>query len=461
MYVTGFGAYKMKITFLGGTETVTGSKYFVETENTKILVDCGLYQGYKWLRERNREPLPLNIKDLDAIVLTHAHLDHSGFIPVLYKQGYRGPVFTHGATTGLCSILLPDSGHIQEDDAKFYGKYKLSKHKNPEPLYDKATAEASLSLFESVDFDQEFSVGDIDITLQSVGHILGAASVILKADGKTVGFSGDVGRPNDALMYPPKPLPELDLLLLESTYGNRLHDTDDPFEQLAEIVNSTAKKGGALLIPSFAVGRTESILHMLATLIKEERIPKLPIYLDSPMAISVFDIYCKYFKLNRLNKQACQEMCNLASFTRKVDESKALADITMPHIIIAGSGMATGGRILHHMKRLIGDYRTTVLFTGYSAGGTRGAKMMAGNDTVKIHGKWLPIKARVAVLHGLSGHGDYADITKWLLSSKLRKNTKIQLVHGEPEASEAMRDHLRQETNFDVEVASYHKILRV
>jgi metallo-beta-lactamase family protein len=451
----------MNITFLGGTETVTGSKYLVETSTTKILVDCGLYQGYKWLRARNREPLPLDLKSLDAVVLTHAHLDHSGFIPAIYKQGYRGPIYTHEATVSLCSILLPDSGHIQEDDAKFYAKHKLSKHEHPEPLYDKETAEACLSLFQPVIFNEEFSIGDINIVLHSVGHILGAASVILKADGKRVGFSGDVGRPDDLIMYPPKPLPQLDLLMLESTYGNRLHDKEDPLETLAEIVNSTVRKGGVLLIPSFAVGRTESVQHMLATLIKEERIPRLPIYLDSPMAINVFDIYCQHFDLNRLSKEQCQDMCNVVSFTKTVSESKELAEIVTPHIIIAGSGMATGGRILHHMKRLLGDYRTTILFTGYLSGGTRGAKMIAGNDTIKIHGKWLPIKARVEVLHGLSGHGDYEDITQWLQSSKLYTKTKIRLVHGDPDASEAMRDHLKQHTQFDVEVARYHEILRL
>ncbi|MDX2321314.1 MAG: MBL fold metallo-hydrolase [Moritella sp.] len=451
----------MNITFLGGTETVTGSKYFVESGNTKILIDCGMYQGYKWLRERNREPLPLDIQSLDAIVLTHAHLDHSGFIPALYKQGYRGPIYAHAATISLCGILLPDSGKIQEEDARYFSKYKISKHKSPEPLYDKKTAVDSLTLFKAVPFDQAFTIGNITVTLQTAGHILGAASVILQVEGKRIGFSGDIGQPDDVIMYPPKPLPNLDLLMLESTYGNRLHGDDDPYEQLAQVVNATAKKGGTLLIPSFAVGRTEAIQHMLATLIAEERIPKLPIYLDSPMAISVFDIYCQFDELHRLNRAQCHAMTNLVQFTRDVEESKLLHDIVMPHIIIAGSGMATGGRIIHHMKRLIGDHRTTVLFIGYVSGGTRGAKMLSGCERVKIHGQWLPIKADIEVLNGLSGHGDYLDLTNWLQASKLTKNTQIQLVHGDPDASEAMRDHLRQHTKFDVEVASYHKILRL
>jgi metallo-beta-lactamase family protein len=451
----------MNIVFLGGTGTVTGSKYLVETKNTKILVDCGLYQGYKWLRERNREPLPFDLHELDAIVLTHAHLDHSGFIPVLYKQGFRGRVFTHQATTALCKILLPDSGHIQEDDAKFYGKHKLSKHETPEPLYDQATAEQSLTLFESVGFHQPFVIGDINITLQSAGHILGAASVVLTAEGKTVVFSGDVGRPNDILMYPPEPLPTADLLLLESTYGNRVHETSDVYEQMANIVNSTAQKGGVLLIPSFAVGRTEVVEHILATLMAERKIPRLPVYLDSPMAISVSDIYCQYHDLHRLSAEQCQLMSANVTLTRTVDESKALADLTGPHIIIAGSGMATGGRVLHHMKRLLSDYRTTVLFTGYLSGGTRGAKLLNGDNAVKIHGQWIPVKATIDVLHGLSGHADYLNLTDWLQSSNLAPNTNILLVHGEPEASEHMRDHLMQHTKFNVDIASYRKIFRL
>jgi metallo-beta-lactamase family protein len=275
----------MNIVFLGGTETVTGSKYLVETKTTKILVDCGLFQGYKWLRERNREPLNIDINKLDGVVLTHAHLDHSGYIPALYKQGYRKPVYTHTATTALCSILLADSGHIQEEDAKFYLRHKIGKHKAPEPLYDKETAQKCMALFKSVEYEQVFTIGDITIHLQDAGHILGAASVIIIADGKRVGFSGDLGRPDDIFMYPPKPLPSLDLLLLESTYGNRRHDKSDPYEQLAKIVNETAHNGGTLLIPSFAVGRAQTLQYMLALLMAEERIPRMSIFVDSPMTM--------------------------------------------------------------------------------------------------------------------------------------------------------------------------------
>jgi metallo-beta-lactamase family protein len=449
----------MKITFLGGTQTVTGSKYLLEGGATRILVDCGLFQGFKWLRERNWKPLPLDIDKLDAVVLTHAHLDHSGYIPVLYRQGYRKPVITHPATKALCGILLPDSGHIQEEDTKYFIRHKLSKHPEPLPLYDRVTAERCLELFEPVEFGEAFTVGDITLHLQGAGHILGAGSLIVEAEGKRVGFSGDVGKPNDVLMKPPDPLPELDLLLLESTYGNRRHGDSDPFEQLAGIVTETAQKGGVLLIPSFAVGRAQTLQYLLATLKGEGRVPDIPVYLDSPMAISVSDIYCRYSRQHRLSHGQCRHMCEVATYTRAVEDSKALAELRFPHIIIAGSGMATGGRILHHFKRLLGDHRTTVLFAGYQAGGTRGAKMVGGAEGVKIHGEWVPVKARVEVIHGLSGHADYLEIQQWLERSHLTKNTAIKLVHGEPDALDAMRDHLRRMTPYHVEVANDQSIL--
>ncbi len=451
----------MKITFLGGTETVTGSKYLVESGNTRVLVDCGLFQGYKWLRKRNWQPLPLDIKTLDAVVLTHAHLDHSGYIPALYHQGFRKPVFTHHASAALCGILLPDSGHIQEEDARYYERHKLSKHEHPEPLYDRATAEQSMGLFETVEFGETFTVGAFTMHLQSAGHILGAGSLIVEAEGKCVGFSGDVGKPDDVLMKPPVPLPELDVLLLESTYGNRRHDDSDPLDQLAAIVNETAEAGGVLLIPSFAVGRAQALQHLLATLKHEGRIPNMPVFLDSPMAISVSDIYCRYSQHHRLNREQCKQLYEVATYTRSVEDSMALSGLQYPHIIIAGSGMATGGRILHHFKRLLRNYRTTVLFTGYQAGGTRGEKMIDGAEEVKIHGEWIPVKARVEVMHGLSGHGDYVDIQHWLGKSQLTKYTNIHLVHGEPVALEAMRDHLRRTTQYNVEVASYRSILKL
>lgn len=451
----------MRITFIGGTETVTGSKFLVETDATKVLVDCGLFQGYKWLRERNWQSLPFDIDKLDAVILTHAHLDHSGYIPVLYKRGFRGSVFTHHATKALCHILLADSGHIQEEDAKYYSKHKLGKHAHPEPLYDRKTAEASMALFQSVDFDEQVEVGDIRFYLQPAGHILGAASIILEADHKRVGFSGDVGRFDDVLMKPPRPLPELDLLLMESTYGNRQHDSQDPFQQIAAVVNSVAKNGGVLLIPAFAVGRAQALQYILTTLMDRGDIPKMPIYLDSPMAINVTDVFCHYSDQHRLSHEQCHSMCDAVTYTRTVDESKAIAEQVFPHIIIAGSGMATGGRILHHFKRLLGNSKTTVLFTGYQAGGTRGAKMLEGVHAVKIHGEWVRHRASVEVISSLSGHADYLELTQWLQQSALADTTRIQLIHGDPDALEGLRVHLQENTAFRVNVAGYRDILRL
>ncbi|HEY7883346.1 MAG TPA: MBL fold metallo-hydrolase [Cellvibrionaceae bacterium] len=451
----------MNIVFLGGAETVTGSKFLVESGDTRVLIDCGLFQGYKWLRERNWQAPPVDVNTLDAIVLTHAHLDHSGYVPRMYKMGYRGPVFTHRATRDLCSILLPDSGHIQEEDARFYSRHKLSKHAKPEPLYDRQTAENSMALFETVEFGEVFEVGSVRIHLQPAGHILGAGSVIVEAEGKRVGFSGDVGRPDDILMYPPEPLPDLDLLILESTYGNRRHAAADPWDQLADIVKDTVSKGGVLLVPSFAVGRAQVMQHLLATMMADKRIPKLPIYLDSPMAIDVSGIYHRYAKHHRLSDADCAQMMKAVTYSHSVEESKALADITYPHIIIAGSGMISGGRILHHMKRLLANHRTTLLLTGYQAGGTRGAHLMEGVESVKIHGEYIPAKARIVMLDGLSGHGDCVDIAEWLKASKLKPGLPIKLVHGEPEAADNMRVYLKEHLDVKVDVAEYRSILRV
>ncbi|WP_107853139.1 MBL fold metallo-hydrolase RNA specificity domain-containing protein [Oceanimonas marisflavi] len=449
----------MKITFLGATQTVTGSKFLVSHNNRHILVDCGLYQGYKWLRRRNWQPLPLDIGSLDAIVLTHAHLDHSGYIPVLYKQGYRGPVYCHPATQALCEVLLSDSGHLQEEDAGYLTRHKLSKHDKPEPLYDQKTAEQCMKLFRPLDFDRPRQVGHLHFWLQPAGHILGAGSLILECDGKKVGFSGDVGRPDDVFMHPPRPLPALDLLLLEATYGDRRHEPGDPLEQLAGVVNDTVAAGGVMLIPSFAVGRAQTLQHLLVRLMDEGRIPRLKVFLDSPMAIEVSEIYERFVDQHRLSRADCHRLGQAITLVRSVEDSKALADEVYPHIIIAGSGMVTGGRILHHMKRLLGDHRTTLLLTGHQAGGTRGDKLLQGCDKVRIHGEWIDNRARVERLHGLSGHADYAELGDWLAASALADGTAIELVHGEPEALEAMRDYLRQTTKFEVNIGEYQRIL--
>lgn len=451
----------MRVIFLGGTETVTGSKFLVESGNTRLLVDCGLFQGYKWLRERNWQAPAFDIDRLDGIVLTHAHLDHSGYIPRLYQLGYRGPVYCHPATRDLCSVLLPDAGRIQEEDAQFYARHKLSKHAHPQPLYDGETAERCLELFETREFEQQFSAGSFDVHLQPAGHILGAGSAIVESEGKRAGFSGDVGRPDDLIMYPPQPLPELDLLLMESTYGDRTHPEIDIPAELAKVVNETVNRGGVLLIPSFAVGRAQTLQHLLLKLMQQGEIPHLKIFLDSPMAIDVSDIYRRYPKQHRLTPEECHFMGQGVEYTRDVEDSKALENISYPHIIIAGSGMATGGRILHHMGRLLPNHRTTVLFAGFQAGGTRGARMLKGCESVKIHGKYVPCKARIEMLDGLSAHADYRELTQWLLESRMHPGTPIQLVHGEPDAADFLRLHLQDNTPFRAKVAQYRQVLRL
>lgn len=451
----------MKIIFLGGAETVTGSKFLVETDTTRVLVDCGLFQGYKWLRRRNREPVPLDIASLDAVILSHAHLDHSGYVPVLYKHGYRGPVYAHHATLELCAILFADSGHLQEEEARYLERHKISRHDKPEPLYNQDDAEACMELFRPIDYEQQVSVGEISFYIQAVGHILGAGSVIVEAEGKRIGVSGDVGRPKDIFMNAPKPLPALDLLLLESTYGNRKHSLEDPYNELAELINSTTNNGGSVLIPSFAVGRAQVLQYMICRLKQEQRIPNLPVYLDSPMAIDVSEIYWNYPEQHKLTKEECFDMGKSTIYTRSIQESKDLMEQKFPHIIIAGSGMATGGRIIHHFKQLLSNHRTTVIFAGFQAGGTRGAKMVGGAETIKIHGQWVPVKARIEILEGLSAHADYSELEQWLKQSALAAGTPIHLVHGEPEASETMRDYLNQKTEFEVEVAGYRSILHL
>lgn len=451
----------MKIVFLGGTETVTGSKYLVETARTRILVDCGLFQGYKWLRKRNRSPVPCSIEKVDGVVLTHAHLDHSGYLPVLYKAGYRKPVFAHHATVDLCRILWPDSGKIQEEDAKYLARHKLSKHENPEPLYTAQIATKAGKLLHGVDFGQTFQIGDIRITLSPVGHILGASSVVIEAEGKRVGFSGDVGRFDDLLMQPPKPIAPVDVLLLESTYGNRRHEPADVEEALASVIQETALAGGILMIPSFAVGRAQLLQHLIVKLMDAGKVPRLPIFLDSPMAISVSDIYRAHHEYHKLSEEECARIEQVVQYTHSVEDSQAIAKVKGPHIIIAGSGMATGGRILHHFKQGLRNPSSTVLFSGYQAGGTRGAKMLQGAEHIKLHGEWLPVHAAIKTLDGLSGHADYAELHEWLRTSKLSPNTRIQLIHGEPEALESFRDFLRKHTGFAVDIPDYMSVLEI
>lgn len=447
----------MKLTFLGAVGTVTGSKYLIETGGRKILVDCGLFQGYKQLRLRNWAALPVDPATIDAVVLTHAHIDHSGYLPLLVRNGFSGPVYCTGATRDLCSILLPDSGFLQEKDAESANRRGYTKHKPANPLYTRKDAENALKNFKAVAFDKDLGLADnIVIRFMPAGHILGAAIVKLSDGATTIVFSGDLGRTGDPIMVDPTAIDEGDYLVVESTYGDRLHGDGDPMQRIAEIVKQTASQGGTLLIPSFAVGRAQLILYYLNLLKAEKRIPDLPIFLDSPMAINASEIFCRHSRYQRLDAEQCRDTCNVAHYTRSVDESKALVANMVPKIIISASGMATGGRILHHLKHYAPDHRNAILFAGYQAGGTRGATIVGGADSVKIHGQHIPIKARVENLDMLSAHADRDGILAWLKNFK-RPPRKTFITHGEAAASDALRILVEDELGWDCVIPEYRE----
>ncbi|MDH3239906.1 MAG: MBL fold metallo-hydrolase [Alphaproteobacteria bacterium] len=446
----------MKITFLGGVGTVTGSKYLIDAGSTRVLVDCGLFQGFKNLRLRNWEPLPVDPATIQAVVLTHAHLDHSGYLPLLVKNGFKGNVVCSEATRDLCDILLPDSGFLQEKDAEFANRHGFSKHKPALPLYTQRDARTALEHFRPFPFRRESKpVAGMKVRFLQAGHILGASIVEVECDGVKLVFSGDLGRYHDAIMVDPTPIERADYLIVESTYGDRRHDQEDPQDALADIVSRTIGRGGSVIVPAFAVGRAQSVMFHLMRLKSEGRIPAdLPVFLDSPMAINASQVFCDHMKEHRLTAAQCHAACDVACYVREAEESKALDADPMPKIIISASGMATGGRVLHHLKHYAPDHRNTVLFTGFQAGGTRGAAMMGGAESVKIHGQSIPVKAEVANLQMLSAHADGDQILDWL--GHFRAPPRLTFVtHGEPAASDALRRRIEEELNWPCRVPDY------
>lgn len=445
----------MKLTFLGATRTVTGSKYLVEAEGKKILVDCGLFQGYKDLRLRNWEHFPVPPAHIDAVVLTHAHLDHSGYLPLLVKQGFRGKIYCTPPTLDLCKLLLADSGYIQEEDARRANKYNYSKHAPALPLYTLADAEESFKYLHAVPFGHDVTIAEsVRFRFERNGHILGASWVLLAAESRTVLFSGDIGRPHDPVMKAPALPMEADYVVVESTYGNRRHDTTSPLDQLAPIIKRTAARGGTVIIPSFAVGRTQSMMYYLHALKAERRIPDIPVYLDSPMAIQATGIMEKYLHEHRLTRAVCAEVTSGVTYVHSVDESKKLDFNHYPKIIIAASGMATGGRVLHHIKHLGSDHNNTILFAGFQAGGTRGDRMLKGEKEIKIHGEMVHIRAEIAALDNVSAHADYEEILDWL--SHIRKAPiKTFVTHGEESAAQAMQQHINERLGWKCMLPDY------
>ena len=447
----------MKLTFLGATGTVTGSKYLLSVDDKKILVDCGLFQGYKELRLRNWSPLSFDPKSIDALILTHAHIDHSGYIPLLVKNGFKGNIYCTSGTRDLCSILLPDSGHLQEEEAYIANKYGYSKHHPALPLYTVIDAEIALKQFVPKDYNTVYQLFDeVSFQLRTAGHIIGSAYVRIQCRDTSLLFTGDMGRPHDSVMREPSVVEEIDYLVIESTYGNRLHEKDDPKDLLKNIINKTIHRGGSLIIPSFAVARAQTLLHYIAGLKKENAIPDIPVYLDSPMAISATDILCKHGEDHRLSESECKQVCNCATYVRTPEESKALDNNAFPKIIISASGMATGGRILFHLARYAPDYKNTILFVGYQAGGTRGARMLDGENEVKIHGQMIPVRAHIESMSNLSAHADYDEILAWLSHFK-KPPKKIFITHGEPDAANALKAKIEERFGWNCLVPSYQQ----
>jgi len=445
----------MNIQFIGATGTVTGSKYLLSLDSQKVLVDCGLFQGLKQLRLKNWGPLPFNPSEIKNLLLTHAHIDHSGYIPLLVKNGFRGKIYCSHGTAELCKILLPDSGFLQEEDAYFANKHGFSKHKPALPLYTLKDAEASLKSFYPIDFEHEVDLGDnCTFSLLPAGHILGASMVRIRDGKTTLLFTGDLGRPHDIIMKPPAIVDATDYLVLESTYGDRLHNTLDPKDELAEVINRTTRRGGVIVIPAFAVGRAQSVLYLVHQLKNEKRIPDIPVYLDSPMARDATDLYCAFGGEHRLSENECTLMCREAKIINTPDESKEIDFEQTPKIIITASGMATGGRVVHHLKAFISDERNTVLFTGFQAAGTRGQALVHGVDKIKIHGEYHPVKAEIVLQDSLSAHADYKEILEWL-SHFQRPPKEVFITHGEPIQADALRFKIKEQLGWNCEVPEY------
>jgi metallo-beta-lactamase family protein len=442
----------LRLRSLGGAGTVTGSKHLIEASARRILIDCGLFQGLKVLRERNWAPFPVPPQSIDAIVLTHAHLDHSGYLPKLVRDGFKGPIHCSAATADLCDILLKDSAHIAEKDAEYSNRKGFSRHKPALPLYTMRVAERALKQLRPAAFAKTITIADgIELTLRRAGHILGAATAELRVADRTLVFSGDLGRYDDVFMPDPEAIAAADYVVVESTYGNRIHPKHDPMEALGAVIERTVRRGGTVVIPAFAVGRTQVLLYHLWMLKEAGRLSSVPIFLDSPMAINATDLLCTHMDDHRFTAEACNATCAVATYVRDVEASKALSSNPMPKVVIAGSGMATGGRVLHHIKSFGPEAKNAILFAGYQAAGTRGARLMAGERELKMFGQWVSIRAEIANLPELSAHADADELLQWL-SGFNAPPRRLFIVHGEPEASDALRTRVGRELNWDAAV---------
>jgi metallo-beta-lactamase family protein len=451
-----------KLTFLGATGMVTGSKFLLELDKFKFLIDCGLFQGPKKFRLKNWEPPLVDPAKVDRVLLTHAHIDHAGYLPRFCRDGFNGPVHCTHATSDLCDVMLKDSAHLQEEDAAWANKKGYSKHSPALPLYTVEDAEKSLKQFQPLQYGEDLFIrDDLRLKFKDSGHILGSAFIDLKRINgklqKKIVFSGDIGRPERPILRDPVQVFNVDYLVLESTYGDRLHETTSSYEALARVINSSIERGGVLLIPSFAVGRTQALLYVIRELEEQGEIPSLPVFVDSPMAINATEIFTRRLAdhdlasrvLSLQGKKVFQP--EQLRVCRSRDDSKAINKVKKKAIIISASGMLSGGRILHHMVARLPKSENTVLFIGYQAMGTRGRALLEGSESLRIHGQEVPVEAGIENFSGFSAHADYNEILAWLMGFN-KAPEKTFIVHGEPEASAALADRIRDAFSWDVVV---------
>ena len=454
------------LTFLGAAGTVTGSKHLLDTGTHRVLIDCGLFQGLKELRQRNWQPLPISADAIHAVILTHAHLDHCGYLPRLVAQGFKGRVFCTPGTQDLCSLVLPDSAHIQEEDARDANKHAYSKHVPALPLYTVNDAALALSRLQPVGYNRPMPVAPgLEAEFINAGHLLGSAYARVTFAGQTILFGGDLGRFGRPVLPDPLPVGRADVLLVESTYGDRLHEPDDHGDRLATIVNAAVQRGGKLFVPAFAIGRVEEVVYWLKHLEDEKRVPILPVYVDSPMAAQAMQFYARRVdeldpEMQKRERGVCVFCTNRMTTIASVQQSIDLVASRQPAIVIASSGMATGGRVLHHLAAGLPNPRNTVLFVGYQAAGTRGRLLVDGAVVIKMKGRDVAVAATIEHIDSMSAHADAGEIMRWL-SGFTAPPAMTYLVHGEPVALEALRDRVTREKQWPIHVAGYQERVEI